>query len=178
MSDIFFTSDTHFGHANIITYSNRPFSSVEDMNEKLIENWNKRVSIDSVVYHLGDFAMGPRQNIYLRQKLNGKITLIKGNHDRSTAAMLQAGFDKVYKNLTIEVDGYKLYLAHIPAHIPDPSSRKYESSLIQAPPVYYDYYLCGHVHTQWKRIGKTINVGVDVSDFVPLTLSELLARDI
>lgn len=177
MSQIYFTSDTHFGHANILKYCNRPFKDIADMNTRMIQMWNERVKPDDTVYHLGDFAMGQKQNIYIRQRLNGTIILVKGNHDRKDDVMLSAGFNEVHRSLELELDGYKLYLAHIPIHLPDPTDRSYDPSLIPTPPKYYDYFLCGHVHIQWKRQGKTINVGVDVSDYIPLTLTELLTRD-
>ena len=60
---VWVTSDTHFNHANIIKYCNRPFSSVEEMNETIIANWNKVVSEDDMVYHLGDFALGDKSLI-------------------------------------------------------------------------------------------------------------------
>lgn len=77
----FFTSDTHFGHANIIRLCNRPFEDVNEMNEKLIENWNKVVPENGTVFHLGDFAFGGSGlwNKVLDQ-LNGQIYLIMGNH--------------------------------------------------------------------------------------------------
>lgn len=79
----FFTSDTHFGHANIIRLCNRPFQNVEEMNEVLIENWNKVVSKDDTVFHLGDFAFGG-SSVWnsIIPRLNGHINLIIGNHDR------------------------------------------------------------------------------------------------
>ena len=78
----FFTSDTHFGHANIIRLCNRPFKDVEEMNEKLIENWNKVVPEDGTVFHLGDFAFGGSAlwNSVI-PRLNGQIYLIIGNHE-------------------------------------------------------------------------------------------------
>lgn len=175
---IFFTSDTHFGHANIIKYCNRPFASVEEMNEGIIQKWNAVVSPGDVVYHLGDFAMGHKDNVNIRKRLNGKVILVKGNHDKKDAVHLAAGFDEIHRRLEIEVEGYKLYLAHIPVHLPDPTNRTYPPDLVKSPPALYDYFLCGHVHEQWRRHGTTINVGVDVSDFTPLTLQQLLARDL
>lgn len=79
---IWVTSDTHFNHANIIKYCNRPFSSVEEMNETIIANWNKVVSQGDTVYHLGDFALGDKSLIpdFIR-RLNGHISFIMGNHD-------------------------------------------------------------------------------------------------
>jgi calcineurin-like phosphoesterase family protein len=173
----YFTSDTHFSHANIIIYCNRPFTDIDQMNEAMIKNWNDRVKPEDTVYHLGDFSMGKKENVFLRRRLNGKIILIKGNHDKKDELHKEAGFDEIHRKLSIELDGYKLYLAHIPVHLPDPTERWYPPDLLEKPPEYYDFFLCGHVHTQWARQGKTINVGVDVSDFKPLTLAELLVRD-
>lgn len=77
----FFTSDTHFGHENIIKFCKRPYQSVEEMNEALIENWNKVIGKNDTVFHLGDFALGGSTvwNNTL-DRLNGKIYLIFGNH--------------------------------------------------------------------------------------------------
>ena len=173
---IFFTSDTHFGHAKIIEYCNRPFTDISHMNESMIEKWNAVVGPGDTVYHLGDFSMGPKENVQIRKRLNGKVILVKGNHDKKDAVHLEAGFDELHRRLEIEIDGYKLYLAHIPIHL-DPGTRWYPEELSTKPPEYFDYFLCGHVHTAWKRQGKTINVGVDVSNFIPLTLAQLIARD-
>ncbi len=173
---VYFTSDTHFGHANILTYCKRPFSSVEEMNEALIKKWNAVVGPGDTVYLLGDFSMGPKENVFIRKRLNGKVILVKGNHDKKDALLKEAGFDEIHRRLEIELDGYKLYLAHIPIHL-DEGVRWYPADLKVNPPEYYDYFLCGHVHEKWKRQGKTINVGVDVSNFTPLTLAQLLARD-
>jgi calcineurin-like phosphoesterase family protein len=80
--NMFFTGCTHFQHANIIKLTNRPFSSVEEMDETLIDNWNKTVGKNDVVHHLGDFAYrGTTSNSDILKRLNGRITLIQGNHD-------------------------------------------------------------------------------------------------
>ncbi len=81
-----FTADTHFGHANIIKYCNRPFGSSVEMNETMISNWNKVVQPGDIVYHLGDFCFGRKGyefDIYFN-RLNGLIVFIKGNHDKTT----------------------------------------------------------------------------------------------
>ena len=79
---VFIISDTHFGHENIIKYCNRPFSSVEEMDEKMIKNWNETVSNNDVVLHLGDFGLGKKEYIAsIVKRLNGKKILIMGNHD-------------------------------------------------------------------------------------------------
>ena len=81
-SKVYFTSDTHFYHSNIIGFCKRPFKNVEDMNETLIENWNRVVSQDDIVFHLGDFCMGGSHEwTKILNRLNGKIYLTLGNHD-------------------------------------------------------------------------------------------------
>jgi len=80
---IHFTSDTHYFHKNIIKYCNRPFTDIREMNETLIANHNSVVQPDDIVYHTGDFAFcQPKDAIKILDQLNGKIHLIKGNHDR------------------------------------------------------------------------------------------------
>ena len=84
-TNIFFTADHHFGHANIIKFTERPFTSLEEMNEELIKRWNEKVSTKDEVYHLGDLSLGNADfTKEVLDRLNGKIYLIKGNHDKST----------------------------------------------------------------------------------------------
>ena len=80
---VFFTSDLHLGHANVIRYDNRPFSSVEEMNEELIKRWNAKVGKGDVVYVLGDFIWHTdKKPEDILWALNGMKILIRGNHDR------------------------------------------------------------------------------------------------
>lgn len=79
---VFFTSDTHFYHTNIIDFCRRPFMNIEAMNETLIANWNKVVGTNDIVFHLGDFCLGDSAKWNgILDRLNGKIYLILGNHD-------------------------------------------------------------------------------------------------
>ena len=81
-SKVFFTSDTHFYHGNIIRFCNRPFKDVETMNETIISNWNNTVDQDDIVFHLGDFCLGGSAEwTRILDRLNGRIYLIMGNHD-------------------------------------------------------------------------------------------------
>lgn len=149
----FFTSDTHFNHANVIRYCNRPFASLDEMNRAMIERWNAVVGPADTVYHLGDFAMGKATEWpSILPQLNGarKIILI-GSHDRKAAQMLSTGFTEAYD--TLEWNGWLLQ------HKPFKTDRK---------------LLCGHVHEKWLRLGSIINVGVDVWDFTPRTIEELV----
>ena len=96
---VYFTADPHLGHANIIKYCNRPFETVEEMNEVLIERWNNKVKDDDKVFVLGDFALAPSKGIIKwGRTLNGNKTLILGNHDRASKSVyLEAGFQEVIK---------------------------------------------------------------------------------
>lgn len=81
----FFTSDLHFSHAKICEYSNRPFASVQEMNEQLIRNWNETVTHEDDVYFLGDFLFGPNKEVEgpkILDQLMGRKFLVPGNHDR------------------------------------------------------------------------------------------------
>ena len=76
-SRVFFTSDTHFNHTNIIRFCNRPFKDVSHMNETIISNWNRVVGHDDIVFHLGDFCLGGSAEwINVLSRLNGKILLL------------------------------------------------------------------------------------------------------
>jgi calcineurin-like phosphoesterase family protein len=157
-----FTSDTHFSHANIIKYCNRPFQDIYEMDRTMVQRWNEVVGPEDTVYHLGDFAMGGRHTGFkFLPRLNGTKHLILGNHDRSVSTMLEMGWGTVQKELFLDLDGYRLFLRHHPLH---------ESETMPS----CDYMLCGHVHDSWSKKDKMINVGVDVRKFYPITLQEAL----
>jgi calcineurin-like phosphoesterase family protein len=97
---VFFTSDTHYGHKNIIKYSNRPYKTVEEMDETLIKNHNSVVKPDDKVYHIGDVAF--RKDLGLLSRLNGTQYLIFGNHDYDRA-QLSKYFFMMHDYLEIKV---------------------------------------------------------------------------
>lgn len=132
-SKIFFTSDSHFYHRNIIKYCNRPWNhgfnengemivtdeDVEKMNDDMISNWNSVVGENDLVWHLGDFAFGKdklEKTKQLIEKLNGKINIVLGNHDlhgnENIKHYYDIGFNKVYDRKVI-IDDYVI-LSHIP----------------------------------------------------------------
>ena len=79
---IFFVADTHFGHEAMIRFENRPFKDIRDMEQKIIKNWNETVAQEDRVFVLGDFAFGDKAEVTrLCRSLNGKKTLVLGNHD-------------------------------------------------------------------------------------------------
>ena len=111
--EIWFTSDTHFGHSNILEYEKeaRPFESVETMNETLIERWNSVVHPHDTVYHLGDFCFG-KHNLSIAARLHGKKRLILGNHDLYPCSDYLQYFNKVFG-----VTYWKnCILSHMPIH--------------------------------------------------------------
>jgi calcineurin-like phosphoesterase family protein len=102
----------HFGHANIIKYSSRPFSSVEEHDETLIENWNKHVKDNEDVYFLGDFAYRNKNAAAnIRRRLNGNIYFIEGNHDKS-AFQIRNTFEWYKQTHEIKVEGHRIWLSH------------------------------------------------------------------
>jgi len=148
------------------------------MNSALIDNWNAVVKPTDMVYHLGDFAMGPF--ILFKDycsKLNGHKVLVRGNHDRSATKMVEVGFSEVYNNILTLIDGKRVWMQHIPVGN-DPyqareGGRTYapENTLPSRP---HDIWLCGHVHEKFARVENVINVGVDVRNYRPVTFEELI----
>ncbi len=95
---IYFISDTHFYHKSIIPYCKRPFASIEEMNKKLIDNWNYTINDDDTIYFLGDFSFGnTEQNHAICNQLKGIKVIIRGNHDRDRGeqSWKNMGFDLV-----------------------------------------------------------------------------------
>jgi len=169
LSKLFFTADTHFYHENIIEHCHRPFSSVEEMNETIISNWNKIIPKDGIVYHLGDFSWRSSRK-YIEELLNRlnhkEIHLIRGNHDDMTK--LRWGFASVNEllNLKVKHKGRKIYLTL--CHYP---MLKWRYERING------ILLHGHSHGNMRTgIKNTLDVGIDCCAFFPLTLEEILLR--
>lgn len=114
MDNVFITSDTHFYHENIIKYCNRPFVNKEEMNTELIRRWNVTVPKDALVWHLGDFCFGKKENIQeILPKLNGKINLVLGNHDHQKFQFYyDVGFHRVYDR-PVTINNFYI-LSHTP----------------------------------------------------------------
>lgn len=112
-------SDTHFFHSSIIKSCNRPFNSIEEMNEVIVSNWNKTVTSWDTIYHLGDIALkgSALEQKTILKRLNGNKILVKGNHDsRSNTFYQDAGFIDIHKHLILPYKDYTFLLTHIPNH--------------------------------------------------------------
>lgn len=161
--DIWFTSDLHLGHANIIEYCARPFANVDEMNEALVANWNARVKPEDTVYCLGDFALGlPEVGIALRSRMNGAIILIRGNHDRWGKARATAlNMQVIEGEAEVSFGDVIFHLSHYPRNATEKIPGR--------------THLFGHVHEKFKVQEGMLNVGVDVWNFHPITPQEALA---
>lgn len=154
MSNMFFTSDVHFGHANIIKFCNRPFASVEEMNEGLIERWNEVVKPGDTVWSLGDFAFLPfPKTIEIIKRLNGNLHMVLGNHCQKIAQnrkeLLESGLVKEirdYKELSLNKQ--RICMFHY-------AQRAWNGSHYGA------WQLFGHTHGDMEPYGKSVDVGVD-----------------
>lgn len=136
------------------------------MTQTLISNWNQVVTNQDIVYHVGDFAMGNRDALLdIVPKLNGTIKLIIGNHDRTYKGKLYPHFDQLniehFESLYLTVDKYKLFLRHIP-------------DMEFVPNDLAEYHVCGHVHQSFTKVGNILNAGVDVNEYKPKTIQQLI----
>lgn len=189
MSNIYFTSDNHFGHAKVIEYCNRPFKSVDEMNEALIKNWNKVVKPDDFVFVVGDFMMymkKPELKILLA-RLNGKKTLVKGNHDSfSETEWLSIGFSSVCRSMTFKIANEIVNISHYPYKKPWYNEMFYKYAYKLFPKSFYRprvfadqlkddgrFLLHGHTHSDKITNGRMIHVGVDAHNFRPIPLQKI-----
>lgn len=183
---IWFTSDTHFNHKNVISYCNRPWANVDEMNEGLIKNWNERVGKCDHVYVLGDFHFGSTKKCKeILSRLKGYKILVKGNHDALAHKMIAAGFDQVLENEVLKLpNGERVFLSHFPFY-PDAAERqagflagkeidmRYMHKRIVRRETENLVLLHGHVHQAWTVHNGQINVGVDVHDWKPLSHEQI-----
>jgi len=163
-SNIFLTADLHLGHKNIITYSKRPFTTVEEMDKVLIANWNSKVKPGDTIYHVGDFAYGKSNNIeaYIR-RLKGKIVFILGSHDRELVRALKKRQWKVHPSLMIKEYGEEIFLAHH-AHRVWPKSH------------YGTIHGFGHSHGCLPDYRLSTDVGVDNNNLFPVNVLDIIER--
>ena len=172
MSNIFFVSDTHWGHQNIIKYSNRPYKDTDEMNQKMLEAWNKTVQPGDTVYHLGDVAfMTISKLTSYMSRLNGQMHIILGNHDKviteNQSVLLNTGKVATIQHYReIKVSGQNIVLFHYGCRV---WNRSHSGAIL----------LYGHSHGSLPPFGKSVDVGVDckeiTSDYRPIHLDEVIA---
>ena len=158
MRDIWVVSDTHFGHSNIIGYCNRPFANYEEMNEKMIENWNNTVKDGDIIYHLGDVYFGKQNSSNFNHRLKGRKRLILGNHDTGKDPILTGMFEKIL--VWRMFPEFKLLLTHVPVHI---SALGFKT----------EKNVHGHVHQNSIPDEHYINVSVEMTNYTPVNIESL-----
>ena len=172
MSKIFLTSDTHFGHDREFIWKVRGFNSVEEMNETIVQKWNKTVSAEDDAYILGDVILGDPVNIEYVKRLNGKLHIVLGNHDTPKR-------EEMYRNLPNVVEvaevGIRLkYKKHhfVLTHYPTMTGNLEKESLKQM-----SLNLYGHTHQASNFYNDTpfmYHVGVDSHDCYPALLDDII----
>lgn len=160
---LYFTSDSHWGHANIIKYCKRPFNTVEEMNEGLIKAWNSVVGTSDTVYHLGDFAFGkctPEEAANIASRLNGDIHLVRGNHEEIATQYIPQRFLSIQDYLEIKHEKQLIVMCHY-------AFRTWRHDLRGA------WHLYGHSHGELPGYGKSLDVGVDSIGLKPWSFDQI-----
>ena len=175
---IWLASDTHFFHENILKYCNRPFETVEAMNDALVANWNSVVKPDDHVYHLGDFCFGnvEKWNWCLEPgRLNGHIHLILGNHDPDRVlreGTLIERFDSIDYQKVLIIEGWTVILNHFP-FLSFSNNRDHKAMQlfghIHSGPDGIDNVMAGGKELQWNQY----DVGVDNNNYTPVSWAQI-----
>jgi calcineurin-like phosphoesterase family protein len=175
--NLFFISDMHFSHANVIKYDNRPFSTIEEMDNVLIENWNDTVSENDVVIYMGDFCFNRNSNDakFIADQLNGKIHFVLGNHDKEKDIKKLNRFESVsdYLNLSVlDLDNPRKFQGIIIMHYPILSWDKSHHG---------NFMLHGHCHGSlmndpeysWYYKRKVLDLSCNMIDYKPISYAEI-----
>lgn len=163
MPNTWFTADFHLGHANIIHYCNRPFATVEEMDQAIVERLNASVKRDDVLYFLGDFCMGGEQRIFAyRRRIHcKKIFAVPGNHDKQ-ACKSKEEFSWLDNLAEVSVHGQPIVLCHYALRVWNRSNRG-------------SWHLYGHSHGRLPEAPNSfsMDVGVDTHNFRPWHYDEI-----
>ncbi len=176
---IYFTADLHLGHTNILNLSNRPFPSIEEMDNVLINNWTKKVKGNDTIFILGDLICKSQEpEIYLN-KLKGKKVLIIGNHDGSWLNKID--IDKHFIKTTMFLEqslcNHLVTLCHYPMLEWRGSRKGIDCKKL-------GYLIHGHIHNRCEQqyydffsMPHALNAGVDINNFEPVTFDELIMNN-
>lgn len=191
---MFFTSDWHIGHKNVLAFSKRPFRDLDHMASVLVNNYNATVPADGVCYFLGDMGLCDKTTIQdVVSKLQGTKVLILGNHDKGMSAMYDRGFDVVLNGATIWLANRKITLAHCPlmgVYREDTTGMKggepgenwhgemRRKSLPFTATDEGQYHLSGHIHSpnsgkSTKTLHRQYDVGVDANLYRPVSIKQI-----
>lgn len=170
----YFIADTHFGHESCLRFDNRPFENIEEMNQTIMDNWNRKVKPDDDVWIIGDFCYRSSQEpTYFLRKLNGKKHFIIGNHDKAILESKQAlrCFESVENMAYVKDNGKNLILCHFPI-------AEWNGMRRGALHIY------GHIHANrdevsefMERNSNAFNAGCMINNYEPVTLEELIENN-
>ena len=154
----FFTADEHYGHTNIIKYCNRPFSSVEEMDEMIISNHNKVVGDEDITVHVGDFCLIDNTKLVFTKyvhRLKGIHIFLRGSHDRWLNTL-----HNIHEIWEKKIDDQPIVACHYAMRV--------------WPKNHYNSWLVfGHTHGKLAPEGKSWDVGVDSNNFTPVSFEQL-----
>lgn len=153
-----FTADTHYSHVSVLKH--RGFSTIDEMNEILINNYNNVVKKNDIVFHLGDFSFDKKCTESIFNRLNGQIHLIIGNHDEDNKKTLNLKFNWIKTTYKLRVNNQKYILSHFPFAV---WNCKHYGSI----------HLHAHSHNRYKGEGRILDVGVDCHKLKPINLDEI-----
>lgn len=175
---IYFTSDLHLGHKNIVDLCKRPFADVDAMDAVLIDNWNRKVKKNDIVYLTGDVVWDKKKVAYYMEQLSGKKILVAGNHDSTWIKReeCQKYFEEIVLYLEVHLNGHPITMCHYPM-LEWKSSREESKRKL-------GYLIHGHIHNriadEYRQLFlqfNALNAGVDVNDFAPVTFDELVENN-
>ena len=180
----YFTSDTHFGHHNVIGYCSRPFADVRAMDEAMLTNMQQRLTEEDDLYFLGDWSMSQNYYALIKAIPFRHLYFILGNHDKVGKMVKQLEADEIAskvtiaKNLTAKIEGQSFYLVHRPIEasddLPTLCGHVHEKWLIQKPGAVLREYKY-HQQSEPRTIKQPVlNVGVDRHQFLPISEYEVL----
>ena len=175
---IYFTSDLHLGHKNIVDLCKRPFADVDAMDAVLIDNWNRKVKKNDIVYLTGDVVWDKKKVAYYMEQLSGKKILVAGNHDSTWIKREECKkyFEEIVLYLEVHLNGHPITMCHYPM-LEWRSSREESKRKL-------GYLIHGHIHNriadEYRQLFlqfNALNAGVDVNDFAPVTFDELVENN-
>lgn len=171
---IFYTADTHFGHENVIKHDNRPFDSIEEMDETLISLWNSRVTDKDDIYIVGDIEFRSEHGpLYYLKRLKGKKHLVIGNHDTKLLSNPEAKkcFESIEQMAFINDNGRRVIACHYPMV-------EWNGYFRGA------YHVYGHIHNNKNKANEIMstlenafNAGCMLNSYMPVTLDELIKNN-
>lgn len=174
MGKVWFSSDTHFCHDRAFLYEPRGFTSVQEMNEAIVERWNSVVAPDDEVYLLGDIMLNDNDvGMEYLKKLNGKISILRGNHDTNSRIKLYGLAGNVvdcglYAQV-VNINGYNFYISHYPTMTSNLDN--------DAPIKRHVINLYGHTHQKdnfYQDIPFMYHVGMDSHDCYPVEITQII----